>query len=243
MTPCWMKAKSFDHQIEQKKRPALQCETGFADSILRSASNRRPSQPRIRMTFASRNLHRQAFDRNELGAQDVMPCRIQRRTKSLENFIASFRIGANRGEVALNRSSVSCCRRDSVPRNAMQSADSTTGEIFVSGLSRVMDDGRRSSDTLAQRPLKRYGASIEPGIDPFRPVMEDMEQFRAPKFAEDPVNSLHRIKCPSLAVTMKGNRAKQQHHPPRTHDVQARFRMLGAADRPPRPSAPPNARL
>jgi hypothetical protein len=38
-------------------------------------------------------------------------------------------------------------------------------------------------------------------------------------------------------VTMKGNRAKQQHHPLRTHYVQARFRMLGAADRPPQPSA------
>jgi hypothetical protein len=38
------------------KLVSCQCETGFADSILRSASNPRPSRPRIRMTFASRNL-------------------------------------------------------------------------------------------------------------------------------------------------------------------------------------------
>jgi hypothetical protein len=46
-----------------------------------------------------------------------------------------------------------------------------------------------------------------------------------------------------ISVTMKGNRAKQRHHHLRTYYAQARFGMLGAADRPPQPSATPNARL
>ena len=37
--------------------------------------------------------------------------------KIARKFIASFRIAANRGNAAVNRSSVSCCRRGSVPRN------------------------------------------------------------------------------------------------------------------------------
>jgi hypothetical protein len=57
-------------------------------------------------------VHRQAFDRNEPGAQQLK---------------------ARSATRAVNRSSVSCCRQDSVPRNAMRSAAPTTGGIFVSG--------------------------------------------------------------------------------------------------------------
>jgi hypothetical protein len=78
--------------------------------------------------------------------------------------------------------------------------------------------------------------------DLFLPVMGDIDQFRTPKLRKTRLTA-SRTKRPSLAGTMKGNRTKQQHHPLRTHYVQARFRMLGAADRPPQPSATPNARL
>jgi hypothetical protein len=47
----------------------------------------------------------------------------------------------------------------------MQSAAPTTGGIFVSGLSHVMDDGRRSSDALGQRPPERHGARYRAKCD------------------------------------------------------------------------------
>jgi hypothetical protein len=47
----------------------------------------------------------------------------------------------------------------------MQSAAPTTGGIFVSGLSRVMDDGRRSSDALGQRSPERHGVRYRAKCD------------------------------------------------------------------------------
>ena len=77
-----------------------------------------------------------------------------RQTKSLENFIASFRIAANCGDPAVNRSSISCRCRHTDPRNVMQSAAPTTGGIFVSGLSHVMDDESPAIQPVISRSLE-----------------------------------------------------------------------------------------
>jgi len=95
-------------------------------------------------------------------------------------FIGGFRIAANCGEAALNRPSVSCCRRDRVPRNAMQSAIPRRAEFSSRAFPAswmMMAGGRPMPSDSARHNATARG--IEPGIDPFRPGAPNCGQLTA----------------------------------------------------------------